>query len=123
MTIPMLLLLAVVVIATGVGIWAIVHEHDEAAKARRRARVWEARAHSAKQNGREQADERARLSAMTLRPLSEQDLAQFRSTLRRIRVRYVDDPTRAVAEADQLVSAIMHALGVPAWTLQRAQAT
>src|SRR5688572_20853157 len=82
MTIPMLFLLAVVIIATVVGIWALVHEHEEATKVRRRARVWEARAYAARQNGREQADERARLSAMTPRPLTEEDLAQFRASLR-----------------------------------------
>ncbi len=123
MTIPMLMLLFVVIVATGAAIWALVREHSERTRAKRFSEVWEARAFSAKQSGPELVEERARTTAMRVKPLAEDARIQFRANLLRTRVRFVDEPTRALGEVDRLVSEIMHARGVPAWTLERDQAT
>lgn len=123
MTIPMLMLLFVVIVATIAAVWALVREHRERSRTRRFSEVWEARAFSAKQSRPEMIDERARMSAMSVRPLPDNARVQFRAAILRTRMRFVDEPSRALGEADRLVSEIMHARGVPAWTLEHDQAT
>ncbi len=123
MTIPMLMLMMVAITAIVAAFWALYREYDERTKELHRAKVWAARADAAKKARPELLDERVRLASFRLRPLSEEDQAQFRSAWRRTRVQFVDDPARAIVEADQLIGAIMYARGVPAWTLEHDQAT
>ena len=119
----MLVLMIVAVSAIVAAFWALYKEYDERSKERQRARVWEARAESAKKNRPELLDERIRMATFHLRPLTQEDQNNFRSAWRRARVQFVDNPTRALSEADRLVSQIMYARGVPSWTLEHDQAT
>ncbi len=123
MTIPTLVLgiLALgAVIAAG---WAWHREWEERARARRFAEVWEWRALRVKRDRPGHVDERARMVAFRVRPLTEADRANFLAEWRRTRVRFVEDPERAIADADALVGVMMHVLGVPAWTLEHDEAT
>ncbi len=102
---------------------ALYREWDAREKERRRAAVWERRALAIKQNRPGLADERARMVQFRARPLSAAEHARFVADWRRTRMRFVENPTRAIEDTDALVSMLMHARGVPAWTLEHDQAT
>ncbi len=117
-------LLSLLAIASVVGaLWAMEREYTERCKLRQRQKVWAERALAVKQSHPERLAERARMAAFTIRPLSDADRARFEAEWRRTRVRFVDDPMRAIADADRLVDSLMYTRGVPAWTLELDQAT
>lgn len=55
----------------------------------------------------------ARVERLSIRPLSADDAARFSAAWRDVQTRFVDDPHRAITDADQLVGEVMHARGYP----------
>jgi hypothetical protein len=54
-----------------------------------------------------------RVERLNIRRLSTDDAARFSSAWRDVQTRFVDDPHRAITEADHLVGEVMHARGYP----------
>ena len=54
-----------------------------------------------------------RVERLNIRRLSPEDAARFSSAWRDVQTRFVDDPQRAITEADHLVGEVMHARGYP----------
>lgn len=54
-----------------------------------------------------------RVHKLHIKPLAEADLGPYREAWRGVQTRFVDDPKRAVAEADRLVGDVMSARGYP----------
>jgi hypothetical protein len=54
-----------------------------------------------------------RVSRLHIRPLEENQLGRYRDSWRSVQTQFVDDPKRAVAEADRLVQDVMNARGYP----------
>jgi hypothetical protein len=63
---------------------------------------------------RELADRERRHRQLDLRPISPADREQYTQQWAQVQERFVDDPERAVHEADQLVMMLMQARGYPA---------
>lgn len=62
----------------------------------------------AKLEGRQQ-----RVAKLHIRPLDTGERVQFQDNWRDIQARFVDDPSRALTEADQLIGQVMSAEGYP----------
>ena len=60
-----------------------------------------------------------RVADLDIHPLSGEDRDRFAERWRRTQAAFVDDPARAVAEADALVDEVMHARGYPAADFER----
>jgi hypothetical protein len=58
-------------------------------------------------------DRMRRVSHLNIRPLSAAELDRFRSAWDGVQARFIDHPRGAVAEADELVNAVMMARGFP----------
>jgi len=56
---------------------------------------------------------RQRVRALEIRPLTVEEADRFAASWRTTQARFVDDPPRAIAEADRLVQAVMDARGYP----------
>jgi hypothetical protein len=54
-----------------------------------------------------------RVAHLDIRPLSREDRARFTEAWRSVQARFVDDPGRAIAEADRLVTEVMRVRGYP----------
>jgi hypothetical protein len=54
-----------------------------------------------------------RVQKLHIKPLAEAELGRYREAWRGLQTRFVDDPKRAVAEADGLVGDVMNARGYP----------
>jgi hypothetical protein len=54
-----------------------------------------------------------RVERLHIRPLSPDDAARFSAAWREVQTRFVDDPKRAIADADRLVGEVMQARGYP----------
>jgi hypothetical protein len=54
-----------------------------------------------------------RVKSYSLQPLSAADRDRFQQAWRRIQATFVDDPARALSEADQLIGTVMLACGYP----------
>ena len=54
-----------------------------------------------------------RVKKLHIRTLNESQLGGYRNAWRSVQTRFVDDPKRAVAEADRLVAEVMDARGYP----------
>jgi pyridoxal biosynthesis lyase PdxS len=54
-----------------------------------------------------------RVARYNIRPLSHEETGRFAESWRRIQARFVDDPRRAVVDADQLIGEVMQAKGYP----------
>jgi hypothetical protein len=54
-----------------------------------------------------------RVQRLHIKPLAEAQLNHYRDSWRGVQTRFVDDPKRAVAEADRLVADVMNARGYP----------
>lgn len=54
-----------------------------------------------------------RVSRLHIRLLEERELGPYRDSWRSVQTQFVDDPRRAVAEADRLVQDVMNARGYP----------
>jgi hypothetical protein len=54
-----------------------------------------------------------RVQRLHIKPLAESQLGRYREAWRAVQTRFVDDPKRAVAEADRLVADVMNARGYP----------
>ena len=63
---------------------------------------------------RELAERERRHRELDLRPISQADREQYTQQWAHVQERFVDDPERAVHEADQLVVLLMQARGYPA---------
>jgi hypothetical protein len=63
---------------------------------------------------RELADRERQHRQLDLRPISPADREQYTQQWAQVQERFVDDPERAVHEADQLVMMLMQARGYPA---------
>jgi hypothetical protein len=55
----------------------------------------------------------ARVRRYELRPIAVADRDRFRQSWRTIQAKFVDDPSRSLAEADQLLGRVMQARGYP----------
>jgi hypothetical protein len=56
---------------------------------------------------------RERVEALQIRPLDPDDRDRFAADWRAAQARFVDDPQRAIGEADRLVAQVMQARGYP----------
>jgi len=56
---------------------------------------------------------RERVESLDIRPLAPGDAARFGDRWRIVQALFVDDPARAVAQADQLIGEVMRARGYP----------
>ncbi len=56
---------------------------------------------------------KARVERLHIRPLSREDAARFSIAWRELQTLFVDDPKRAITDADRLVGEVMHARGYP----------
>lgn len=54
-----------------------------------------------------------RVRRLHIKPLAEVQLNRYRESWRGVQTRFVDDPRRAVSEADRLVADVMNARGYP----------
>lgn len=54
-----------------------------------------------------------RVEHLEIRPLSPEDRTRFSETWRSVQALFVDDPPRAIAEADRLVTEVMRVRGYP----------
>ncbi len=54
-----------------------------------------------------------RVEKLHIQPLPADQLSRYREEWRTVQTRFVDDPKRAVAEADRLVGEVMNARGYP----------
>jgi hypothetical protein len=54
-----------------------------------------------------------RVQKLQIKPLAETQLSRYRDSWRGVQTRFVDDPSRAVAEADRLVQDVMNERGYP----------
>lgn len=55
----------------------------------------------------------ARVERLNIRRLSQDDAVRFASAWRDVQTLFVDDPPRAITDADSLVAEVMHARGYP----------
>lgn len=55
----------------------------------------------------------ARVQRLNIRRLSQDDAARFSAAWRDVQTLFVDDPARAITDADRLVAEVMHARGYP----------
>jgi len=62
---------------------------------------------------RELQDRQRRVEALSLRPLSHEDAEAFTASWRTVQATFVDDPRRAVIDADRLIEDVMRARGYP----------
>lgn len=53
------------------------------------------------------------VKSLTIRPLTSDEQRQFAQTWRALQARFVDEPTRTIAEADQLIADLMNTRGYP----------
>ena len=58
-------------------------------------------------------ERRARVHRLSLRHLSAEERASFEKGWNAVQARFVDDPSGAITEADQLVNKVIHAVGYP----------
>jgi hypothetical protein len=56
---------------------------------------------------------RRRVESLHLKPLPEPELARYHEAWRGVQAHFVDEPKKAVADADRLVSEVMSARGYP----------
>jgi len=54
-----------------------------------------------------------RVEKLNIRPLSAEESGRFSATWRAIQARFVDDPKRALTDADSLITEVMSARGYP----------
>jgi len=54
-----------------------------------------------------------RVAALNIHPLAQADATRFADRWRSVQAQFVDDPSGAIAQADQLVSEVMQARGYP----------
>jgi hypothetical protein len=59
------------------------------------------------------AERAKRVEQLAIRPLSSEDAARFGAAWRHVQEQFVDNPGRAVSEADRLVGEVMTARGYP----------
>jgi hypothetical protein len=59
------------------------------------------------------AERQKRVEKLEIRPLSTEDRQRFMDAWTREQARFVDDPNRAVAEADRLIGEVMKTRGYP----------
>ena len=66
-----------------------------------------------RQAERDLAERQKRVEKLQLKELSSEDRHRFGEEWRTVQARFVDDPTNAITEADQLVERLMDARGYP----------
>ncbi len=59
------------------------------------------------------ADRQERVAAFRIRALSRDEAARYRDAWRRVQARFVDEPREAVADADRIITDVMHTRGYP----------
>jgi hypothetical protein len=62
---------------------------------------------------KELAAREKRVAALDIRPLPAEERQQFAQAWQDVQTRFVDEPRKAVVDADQLVTAVMRARGYP----------
>ncbi len=110
------ILIVVVILALAIAAWAYIErqktlrlrnkyglEYDRLAEQQRSARSAE--------NILEQREKR--VSKFNIRPLREEERARFAAQWRAVQEQFVDDPRRAVSEADRLINEALKARGYP----------
>jgi hypothetical protein len=107
----------VVIVATGIATLMVLRQRRSV---RLRSKFGDAEyARSLKESGNRRQAEAAlkerteRVASFHVRPIAPADRTRFEDTWRRIQARFVDGPTGAVAEADELLGLVMSARGYP----------
>src|SRR4029453_2585654 len=113
-----LTIVAVVVVAAVVmaAAWMLVRRRKTSALRARFGPEYVHVLHSARtpaEAERELQNRQRRVESFSLRELAREDAERFRTIWRSVQAQFVDDPRRAVVEADRLIGEVMHARGYP----------
>jgi hypothetical protein len=114
----MLMMVAIVVVAVLVVAGALFfmrHRRTQALRARF-GPEYDHVLHSARtpaEAERELQQRQSRVESFSIKPLSREDADRFGVTWRSVQARFVDDPCRAVVEADRLIGEVMGSRGYP----------
>ena len=104
---------AAVVVAT---LWFVIEKRRQIRLRQRFGPEYDRTVHQTGSERRAEAelDARARrVAGLHIRPLSEADAVRFAEAWRALQIRFVDEPSAAIAEADRLVGEVMTARGYP----------
>jgi hypothetical protein len=108
--------IATIVILAAIAAWAYLGRQRSAKLRERFGPEYDRTVQTAASPAEAEADLRqraARVDRFKLRPLSRQQADSFAGEWRRVQALFVDDPHRAVGEADRLVDQVMSARGYP----------
>ena len=114
-----LMMVAVVVIAAVViaaVAWMLVRRRKTSALRARFGPEYDHVLHAARtpaEAERELQNRQRRVESFSLRELAREDAERFGTIWRSVQAQFVDDPRRAVVEADRLIGEVMHARGYP----------
>jgi hypothetical protein len=115
---PKLMWMIVVVAAAAVvaTLWFVVEKRRQIRLRQRFGPEYDRTVHQTGSERRAEAelDARARrVAGLHIRPLSEADAVRFAEAWRALQIRFVDEPSAAIAEADRLVGEVMTTRGYP----------
>jgi hypothetical protein len=110
--------LAVVVVAAvaAIVVWLLMRRRKTAALRARFGPEYDRLLQSTKTPAvaeRELLERQRRVQSFSLRPLSRDEAEQYAQSWRTVQARFVDEPSGAVNEADQLIEKVMRARGYP----------
>src|SRR5688572_1458747 len=114
----MMMIIAVVVVAVALvlGMWLLARRRRTAALRARFGPEYDRAVQSARtpaEAERELQQRQARVEALPIRELSREDADRFAATWRSVQAQFVDEPRRAVIEADRLIGDVMRSRGYP----------
>jgi len=113
---PRIVWLIVGVAAVAVVLWLVIEGRRRAHLRKRFGPEYDRTVHETGSERRAEAelDARARrVSRLQIRPLSAADGARFAEAWHAVQIRFVDEPTAAITEADRLVGEVMAVRGYP----------
>lgn len=108
--------IVIVVVIAAVAVWAMVRQRRSAELRRRFGGEYGRAVGEYGSTGKAEAalDERVkRIERLHIRPLSPEEHDRFSREWREVQARFVEEPPRAVAEADRLVGSLMETRGYP----------
>jgi len=111
----MLALIVIAVVAAALIVWAVVRQRRTVELQKRFGPEYERtlRTHGPGKTDAVLMEREQRVKKFTLRKLSGEERERWITEWRTVQSRFVDDPQRAVTEADKLVGRVMEARGYP----------
>jgi hypothetical protein len=110
------MMVGLVVVIAAAGLWFAMEKRRQTRLRKRFGPEYDRIVHEKGSERRAEAELDARtrrVERLPIRPLSEPDAARFVETWRALQIRFVDEPSAAIAEADRLVGEVMTARGYP----------